>query len=71
MVGMRGRGQRPEVALRQKDIIQVELVELRLMGFLVGVGNGRGVVGVIHPLRHPFYEQVVEGTVLDELQRTP
>ena len=58
--------QHAQVALRQQDVVQVQFVELRLARAVV-----LDVVRLAAPLLHPGHEEVVQGTVLHELQRTP
>ena len=65
-----------QVALRHERVVQVQLVELRLSGTLISLPCyssplGGRMGGHFHPFLHPAYEQVVEGTVLHKLQRTP
>ena len=54
-----------QIALAHERVAEVQLVELRLAGAIV-----LNVVGLALVLLHPSYEEIIEGTVLHELERT-
>ena len=53
-----------QIALAHERVAEVQLVELRLARTVV-----LNVVGLALVLLHPSYEEVIEGTVLHELER--